>query len=73
MKHEAWVVLHAQQRRCEYRRAESVFGLYITPDTSECPAGWRVLLLPYLDQNTLFKVGEPNPNPLSLIVGQGPV
>jgi hypothetical protein len=23
------------------------------------------------DQNTLFKVGEPNPNPLSLIVGQG--
>lgn len=25
------------------------------------------------DQNTLFKVGEPNPNPLSLIVGQGPI
>lgn len=25
------------------------------------------------DQNTLFKVGEPNPNPLALIVGQGPV
>jgi len=25
------------------------------------------------DQNTLFKVGGPNPNPLALIVGQGPV
>jgi hypothetical protein len=25
------------------------------------------------DQNTLFKVGEPSPNPLSLIVGQGPI
>jgi len=45
MKHEAWVELHAQQRRCEYRRVERDFGRYTAPDTSECRAGWRVLLL----------------------------
>ncbi len=28
-------------------------------------------LFNHKDRNTLFKVGEPNPNPLSLIVGQG--